>query len=310
MNYDEYIKYYNEYIKYKKKYIKLKYKIGGSKYINVIVGEKDFTKWNSKFIFFGFENDFIIRYMKNKKYLHDKPVTIFGWNILEIDNGIFFDVGANIGTISIPLSKISPFVYSFEPQKELCKILQKNCIENDVKNIKINNVAVGHKNKKTELNNEIIDYDKITKIDYNTTNSMNYGALSLGKGGEKVKMITLDYYVKKNKIKDIKLIKVDAEGAEPIIFFGARKMINKFRPAIIFEKLPNLPNFIKKITKEVNDFDIITYCNKIGYKYIVELPRYSYVLLNNKKYLNFCKKDKISLNVPKNMETFVWNYTY
>jgi len=57
--------------------------------------------------------------MKKRGYLHDKYITIIGWNILEDNNGIFLDIGANIGTITIPISKIATFVYAFEPQKEL-----------------------------------------------------------------------------------------------------------------------------------------------------------------------------------------------
>jgi len=53
--------------------------------------------------------------------------------------------------------------------------------------------------------------------DYSGLYSVNYGALSLGTNGEKVKMVKLDDYIKHNNIKNIKIIKVDTEGAHLFI---------------------------------------------------------------------------------------------
>jgi hypothetical protein len=81
---------------------------------------------NKDFIFSGYYDDIILQYMKNKHYLYDAEniLSIYEW--LNKDE-ISIDVGAHIGTQSIPFSFYSKYVLSFEPQHDVyyCKTLNK-----------------------------------------------------------------------------------------------------------------------------------------------------------------------------------------
>ena len=64
---------------------------------------------------------------------------------------------------------------------------------------------------------------------------------------EKIRLKTIDKFVKKNKIKKIDFIKIDTEGSEYFILKGGLKTIEKFKPIIQFEY-----NFItKKLGKKI-----------------------------------------------------------
>ena len=57
-------------------------------------------------------------------------------------NGVFFDIGGHIGTMSIPLSKVYQKVYTFEPCKTNYDLLIKNLEINHIKNVKAYNMAI------------------------------------------------------------------------------------------------------------------------------------------------------------------------
>jgi len=178
---------------------------------------------------------------------------------------------------------------------------------NKVKNVKVENVVVGDKNKMMRLNKKIIDNKKEIEVDYKGINPINFGALSLGKFGEKVKMIKMDDYIKKEKIGNIKLIKVDVKGAEPLVFFRMQKTIEKNEPAIIYEKNPDISKYVEKLNKKVNNFDIDEYCFNLGYSYKIILPKHNYVLLTKmgKKIKKFC-----TFNTKRKFKEYKWNYEW
>ena len=82
----------------------------------------------------------------------------------------------------------------------------------------------------------------------------HYGAIQLGIGGEKTRMITIDELNIKCDI-----MKVDIEGAEPLAFYGARETIKKNMPIIVFEHNENIvTEQMKKslnISNEVANFN-------------------------------------------------------
>ena len=79
---------------------------------------------------------------------------------------------------------------------------------------------------------------KNTNIKIYTADNANLGAHSIYKIGKKyaeVSALKLDTIVKRNKIKNIDLIKIDVDGAEADVFNGALKTLRKYRPKLIFE---------------------------------------------------------------------------
>ena len=65
-------------------------------------------------------------------------------NFVNNDNKCFIDIGANCGVATIILAKQNPLstIYSFEPDKQLFKILQNNIKINNLTNVKAFNMAV------------------------------------------------------------------------------------------------------------------------------------------------------------------------
>ena len=136
------------------------------------------------------------------------------------ENSVAVDVGANIGYDTVMLAKKVKKVYSFEPERESADILGKNVRLNGLNNVVIFDMAVGAERCKKWL----------------YLSKTNYGDNRLfGKGkGVGVEMVKLDDVIGEK----VDLIKIDTQGYEPMVIAGARKIIEKFKPAIVFEYWP------------------------------------------------------------------------
>jgi FkbM family methyltransferase len=287
-------------------------KKGGSEYFDYIVGEK-----KEKHSGFGYDDIFKIRVASNdmviqdalkKGYLFEKHLTMqISQYIKPGDVGL--DLGTNIGCVTIPLSRMvenNGRIHSFEPFLKTRKALEYNIKVNNLKNVTLHKEAVGHIIMKTLLAKEITIHtptdakyvkndSKRGKIKYVTINEKkcieekkqldtkglnNYGAVQLGKGGPMVDMITIDSL----ELKRVDLIKVDIEGSEPLMFYGASNTIRIYRPIIIFEhnhvKLNDDMIEIMKPSIDVQNFNIVQFCKTLGYNKIIEIESGgNYVLL-------------------------------
>jgi len=137
------------------------------------------------------------------------------------------DVGANIGCHAITYAKYSPdaTIWAFEPQRETWDILNRNIHRNNLESrIHAINFALGHK----EFNSQLASLD--TVFDKNMQ-SWNKGGIGIGKGGEKMRVITLDSL----KLPGLDFMKIDVEGAEGLVVMGAKETIRKYKPVICFE---------------------------------------------------------------------------
>lgn len=160
------------------------------------------------------------------------------------------DVGANIGTISIPMAKhvgISGKVISYEPQIGLYNLLSKNVELNELTNIESHNSPVGRKSDLTV---------HIPQVDYES--DFNFGSVSMAKdsNGTPAKTICLDDLVEKTSKPS--LIKIDVEGMEDEVILGAEKMINWARPYIDLEFTDNhiaILHSLKKLGYEYKIFE-------------------------------------------------------
>lgn len=181
-------------------------------------------------------------YFENEKYIGDTLNKGIIWesHLLNIvrkyveKSEVILDIGCHVGTHSISYSNINPNVkiYCFEPSPPTYEVLIKNIEHNNLTNsIFPDNKAVGHKFMKVQMNNHI--GNELLVYDVNT--SINYGGLNLGIGGDIVDMINIDeYFLDKNL--NINYIKIDVEGAEKLVILGAKKIIEKYRPVILYEK--------------------------------------------------------------------------
>lgn len=138
---------------------------------------------------------------------------------------VVLDVGANIGLMTIPFSKMvgnNGRVIAYEPQSEIFKILCGNIAINNLTNVDTINAGVGDSN----------DLLYLPKIDY--TKSNNFGGFSLQTKGEipvnQIKLDTINNYFNK-----IDLIKIDVEGMESNVLKGASNLIKTKRPILYVE---------------------------------------------------------------------------
>jgi FkbM family methyltransferase len=121
------------------------------------------------------------------------------------DDMVVVDVGANIGVVTQYLRDYSKKLYAIEPSTEHFEALKKNKEFNKWDNVEVFNIAVADKDGEMTLN----------RNDNNRT--CHSLTLNYGQGGEKVKTMAMDSFIKKNKIKEVDFMKFDVEGAEDLI---------------------------------------------------------------------------------------------
>ncbi len=144
------------------------------------------------------------------------------------------DIGANIGSVSLPLAKIfyRSYIFSVEPTYYAYKKLSNNINLNpDLK-------------KRVKTINFLINNNKKTRKVYSSWNFSNKGAkhkIHLGslKIINKKNIISLDQLIKKIN-KKIDFIKIDVDGFELKVLKSGEKYIKKFKPIIHLEFAPYL----------------------------------------------------------------------
>lgn len=142
-------------------------------------------------------------------------------------NGIFIDVGANIGAISIFVAHKRPDVqvYAIEASEKIYNYLKENVSLNNLSNIRTYNFIIHNVDDK-EIKLYAPD-DQFGKGSLEKTFTTDY---------ELIKTITLNTFITNNKIHP-DLIKVDVQGYELFVFQGLESFIRntKQRPEILFE---------------------------------------------------------------------------
>jgi FkbM family methyltransferase len=144
------------------------------------------------------------------------------------DGNCAFDVGANIGGISIAMSRIvglKGLVYSFEANPFLLPRLKRDLDANGATNVKVINKAVW--SKSGEL------------LPFYCDDSYYASASSLINRQQSttevfVETITIDDFCAEQRITP-DLIKIDVEGAEYNVLQGAKYILEKYQPVVILE---------------------------------------------------------------------------
>ena len=178
-----------------------------------------------------------------------------------IENTNMIDIGSNIGTTSLAMSKYisnNSFIYAFEPV--YYEILNMNVKQNNLTN-KIKVFPIGLSNKSKKLKGGFIDF--LQKTNYGFTQIDK-----LEKADEKTKFVinveTLDSF----KIENISFIKIDVEGSEREVLEGSINTILKNAPTILIEIWCTSKNAIKKysVNSEIkNQFDVFEFLFNLGY---------------------------------------------
>lgn len=142
-------------------------------------------------------------------------------------NKAAIDVGANTGLYTYFLSQLAKNVYSFEPHKKLADFLVKATD----KNVTVFNKAVSNDNSEHVFYTPVINGKKSLNIaSFDRESIKQYECEE-----EIIKSVQLDEL----DLEDIGFIKIDVEGHELSVLKGAVKTINKFRPVMLIEILPD-----------------------------------------------------------------------
>ena len=192
---------------------------------------------------------------------------------------VVLDIGAHIGTHTVPYAKHAKQVYSFEPQEAIFKLLTFNIKANGLENVTLFNNCVGHENRLCNISSKFNDSTSCGKpINYRSDIPANYGGVQLGEGGQETQMIAIDDL----QLDKVDYMKVDVEGAENLVFYGARQTISRCLPTILYERnyktitdemIKNL-----KLRDHVCDFSILDYCRKLGDFCVQKMENDNYLL--------------------------------
>ena len=203
-----------------------------TEYINTKHGNFEYCKFDK---FIGFS-------LKEYGEYSDIELTIILHFIKEGDT--VFDIGANIGAFSIPISKKIGHkgnLYCFEPQGLIFKILNNNLRKNKIKNTKTFQNSIGKNNKKILLRN--IDYSKYGNFGGVSLVTSNHNEISTKEDSIEFKSLKLDNFLKIGKCD---FIKVDVESMELDVLKGGKLFLAKYRPILWMENHPEKPNKLNK----------------------------------------------------------------
>lgn len=146
-------------------------------------------------------------------------------------DSIVLDIGAHLGTHTIPFSLLSRHVYAFEPQKKIHDLLENTIEDNNIDNI-------------TLFNNIVADIDG-QELDFNNTDTGRASIWSyrpyLNGYTTKEKTITIDSL----DLPKVDFMKVDTEKTEWLVLKGAKETIIKYKPIILLETFKNKTNLNK-----------------------------------------------------------------
>ena len=175
--------------------------------------------------------------LSNDNFIRECLEKLGGWEIPTLDicknylkeNSFVIEVGAHIGTHTVPISKMCSkgVVFSFEMQRIIFQLLNTNVILNACNNVCTYMEAVSNENKQETFGD----------INYSMYSSINSGNIHMDnlkvKTGYPINIVSLDEKFK--NLNRLDLLKIDAEGNEVPILKGAINLINKFKPLILTE---------------------------------------------------------------------------
>lgn len=138
----------------------------------------------------------------------------------------FVDVGANVGYFTLLAASLGASVVAYEPTPTVVQRLRENIALSGFDSVTVVNAAVADQRGTLHL--------------YQSPDDPEANNL-FGDGGDPVKVtaVSLDDDLADHGVQKVDLLKIDAEGAEPLVLIGAAKLLNSTSaPTIIIEVNP------------------------------------------------------------------------
>lgn len=175
------------------------------------------------------------------------------------EGDVVFDCGANIGIFSSVAALKKCIVYAFEPVPNTIEYLRKT---QSLYPESINIYPYALSNSEGYVNFKVS----------NNGNSENHMVDEnvIDKEVIKVKMTTIDKFVKENNIKKVDFIKADIEGSERFMLKGAEETLAKFSPkiSICTYHLEDDPEILENLIKKANPNYIVEHRWKKLYAHV------------------------------------------
>ena len=179
-------------------------------------------------------------------------------------DGVYLDVGANLGLRSIYAASENFKIVLFEPNQKLHSFTNTLFQLNGFKKIQIEPLCLSNEIGTTSFYISSSSYMSSRNQDFSNTDSA-------GKVVEKleVELNTLDNYCSENIQKPIAVIKIDAEGEDLNVLKGGIEIIKKDRPYIIVEC--ETPELKKGVIKFISTFNYSIYGISSNIKWQVDI---------------------------------------
>jgi FkbM family methyltransferase len=142
---------------------------------------------------------------------------------------VCIDVGANIGPVTLALSRLCPQgeVHAFEPAPDSFRYLQDNLTANGASNVDPHAVALSDR-----AGEATIHYNRQAAGAAFISDRLVDGVPQV------VPVTTLDAWAASSSLRRLDLVKIDVEGSELQVLEGAAATIARFRPTLVVELNP------------------------------------------------------------------------
>lgn len=207
-----------------------------------------------------FKSDVIVKTIRHRE-IYDAPIVKRCLELVTPDSE-FLDVGANVGQMSIALSKACKRVYSIEADPYMTYILHKNIAVNKAWNCTVISAAAW------DEDDQLLPYPDPNLGNFDSLGS--YGIAPTSTSERKVHSVKIDSL----DLKNVSCIKIDTQGSDFKTMRGAIETINRCKPAIIFE-YESIFN-----TDFSTDFpEYLRFIGSIGYEISEEISQNNFLIL-------------------------------
>lgn len=143
-------------------------------------------------------------------------------------DGVFYDVGANIGFFSMLAARLAPegIIYAFDPAPDNAEAVRINAQVNGAGNVIVLVKAAGAQTGRARL--QVVEDQSWSKLE-------EYGSHADVKEVIDVDVVAIDDLVRSGELRPPTLVKIDVEGAELSVIEGMAETIAAHRPAIVCE---------------------------------------------------------------------------
>ena len=198
--------------------------------------------------------DMISNTLINTGQYEHEVVTLCATLAAGYENGYIVDIGANMGTVTVPLAKRYPWykVRSYEPQRRVFYQLAGNVFVNDLDNVELRMNALG--DRKGIIDIDVPNYKTDTNIGAWSMDNEVRCKSPEGKGGGDQEQIHMEMLNDIYFDQPIRVIKIDVEGMELEVLTGGDRLLAEHNyPPLVYECWQHFDWYQPK-AKRLDDF--------------------------------------------------------